>query len=74
MIVDVTGIELIPGNSGLDCPGNRKHGECCCDECEYMMCCFTPHLLPPCRLCRDPDCPRAQKTKDFLQKPVGADR
>ena len=44
MIIDVTGIELIPGNNGLDCPGNGEHKdkngnyiECCCDECDYMI-------------------------------------
>ena len=25
MIIDVTGIELIPGNNGADCPGNGEH-------------------------------------------------
>ena len=25
MILDVTGIELIPGNNGEDCPGNGNH-------------------------------------------------
>ncbi len=33
MIIDITGIELIPGNHGKDCPGNGENGnECCCDE------------------------------------------
>lgn len=40
MIIDVSAVELIPGNYGQDCPGNGFNGdiECCCDECEYMMC------------------------------------
>lgn len=42
MITDITGTELIPGNCGLNCPGNGFHEEhpCCCDECDYMMCCL----------------------------------
>ena len=46
MIIDVTGIELTPGNCGKDCLGNGTHFdengdliECCCDECNYMLCC-----------------------------------
>ena len=50
MIIDVTGIELIPGNLGADCPGNGEHInengeliECCCDECDYLLDCLeTP--------------------------------
>lgn len=39
-IVDVTGIELTPGNP-IVCLGNGKQGfECCCDECDYFLCCF----------------------------------
>lgn len=41
MIIDITGIELIPGNNGNDCPGNEEHYDkngkridCCCDECD----------------------------------------
>lgn len=37
----------IPGNNGRDCPLNGEHFddngkliECCCDECDYMMCCI----------------------------------
>lgn len=47
MIVDVTGIELTPGNFGINCLGNGTHFdengkliECCCDECDYLGCCF----------------------------------
>ena len=47
MIIDVTGIELTPGNNGEDCKGNGKHLgengnpiECCCDECDYFLLCF----------------------------------
>ena len=41
MIVDVTGIALIPGNGGQDCPGNGSGDwECCCDECDFFLDCF----------------------------------
>ena len=36
MIVDITGIILLPGNGGLDCLGNGENGECCCEECDYI--------------------------------------
>ncbi len=39
MIIDVTGVVLTLGNNGRDCDGNWEHDECCCDECDYMMCC-----------------------------------
>lgn len=44
MYIDITGIELIPGNGGKDCPGNGEHTdengnliECCCDECDFAI-------------------------------------
>ena len=47
MIIDITGIELTPGNGGKDCLGNGEHVdekgnliECCCDECDYLICCL----------------------------------
>lgn len=51
MIIDVTGIELIPSNGGVDCPGNGEHKdekgnyiECCCDECDYFLFCYEEYL------------------------------
>ena len=48
MIIDITGIELTPGNNGKDCLGNGHHFdengkpiECCCDECDYLLCCLS---------------------------------
>ena len=39
-IMDITGVELIPGEFA-DCFGNGKSGiECCCDECDYFLLCF----------------------------------
>ena len=63
MIIDVTGVQLIPGNGGADCPGNGERVgdngkiiECCCDECDYMLCCYEDM---PCADCVDPDCPHS---------------
>lgn len=64
MIIDITGTQLIPGNFGKDCPGNGEHFdaegnliECCCDECDYMICCFENANGDKCRYCRDTYCP-----------------
>ena len=39
-IIDVTGIELAPGEPDI-CLGNGEQGfECCCDECDYYLRCF----------------------------------
>ena len=40
MVIDVTDVELTPGNPA-DCLGNGEQGfECCCDECDYLLLCF----------------------------------
>ncbi len=59
MIVDVSGVILLPGNGGADCPGNGETGVCCCDECDYMLCCFGDEV-PSCWCCKDKSCPRAE--------------
>lgn len=45
-IIDVTGIELQPGNPD-ECRGNGEHVdehgeliECCCDECDHLALCL----------------------------------
>ena len=39
-IIDVTGVELTPGEPDV-CLGNGEQGfECCCDECDYYLLCF----------------------------------
>ena len=65
MIIDVTGVELIPGNNGADCPGNGKRTdadgrpiECCCEECDYFMCCQEGHGEAECLRGADRNCPR----------------
>lgn len=64
MIEDCTGIELIPGNGGADCPGNDKTRDaaghllpCCCDECDYLVCCLDPKWQDKCRDCHEVMCP-----------------
>ena len=57
--IDVSGIELTPGDPTI-CLGKGEQGfECCCDECGYYLLCFpefdlkikrinetkTPHAL-----------------------------
>ena len=64
MIMDGTGIELVPGNMGVDCPGNGEYGECCCDECDYMMCCLADHQAELCLECVDRYCPRVEWLED----------
>ena len=60
MIIDITGVVLTPGNMGRDCLGNGLHEniECCCDECDYMLCCLENHNMDACKDCSDQDCPR----------------
>lgn len=48
MIIDITGTILTPGNHGKNCAGdgghideNGKLIECCCDECDYFLECFS---------------------------------
>ncbi len=57
MILDRMGIELIPGNQGMNCPGNGENGICCCDECDYLMCCLPDHQEDLCKTCTDFRCP-----------------
>lgn len=68
MIIDITGTELIPGNNGRDCPGNGMHSDkygnilpCCCDECDYMMCCTETHQAEECMYCEEVACPHISK-------------
>ena len=60
MIIDVTGIELTPGNHWKDCLGNGEHEdmECCCGKCGYMLCCVSSDFPNICISYEDADCPR----------------
>ncbi|MBQ7346309.1 MAG: hypothetical protein IJW45_09680 [Oscillospiraceae bacterium] len=60
MLIDITGVILIPGNQGKDCPGNGEDEtiECCCDECDYMLCCLDTEYPDHCATCSERDCPR----------------
>ena len=64
MIIDVTGIVLTPGDCGNRCLGNGKHTdstgnpiECCCDECDYVLCCMENRDPKNCENCTDKECP-----------------
>ena len=44
-VIDITGIELTPGEP-IVCLGNGEQGfECRCDECDYYLLCF-PEFYP----------------------------
>ena len=60
MIIDINTTELTPGNYGKDCLGNGRHedAECCCDECNYMLCCVSENFSVMCVSCEDLACPR----------------
>lgn len=64
-IIDITGIKLTPGNYGKNCKGNGEHRdwrgrviECCCDECDYYMCCYEMQNDDECVTCANSDCPK----------------
>ena len=63
MIIDITGAVLLPGKQGRDCPGNgmNTNVECCCDECDYLLCCIYGENLTQCDVCKDYNCPRVVK-------------
>ena len=44
-VIDITGVELTPGEPTV-CLGNGEQGfACCCDECDYYLLCF-PEIDP----------------------------
>ena len=62
MVIDHTGIRLTPGNSGKDCVGNGSHKEveCCCEECDYLLCCSEYFDPLECLECDDAQCPHSR--------------
>ena len=67
MLIDITGVELTPGNHGNDCLGNGEHFdkngnpiECCCDECDFLRCCYIVNWSEKCNSCPVSECPRKQ--------------
>ena len=71
MIIDDSGVILIPGNGGRDCPGNGtfcdENGqpiESCCDECDYGLCCYAPWYGNPCEECDDLHCPHSPQRRE----------
>ena len=66
MIVDKTGTVLRPGALGKECMGNGEQVdsggtvvECCCDECDYLICCTDINWEERCGICSDQRCPRS---------------
>ena len=61
MIIDNTGTILTPGNAGKACLGNGEQMgiECCCDGCDYMICCLESHSNKEYSTCSDRYCPRS---------------
>ena len=66
MIVDISGIEITPGNGGENCRGNGTYSdeqgrliECCCEECDYASCCASTDFPRICVGCEDMLCPNA---------------
>ena len=61
MIIDITGTIITPGNCGDVCLGNGLHDdiECCCDECDYMICYLETHDPKDCLRCKDKRCPHS---------------
>ncbi|MBQ4327624.1 MAG: hypothetical protein IJC32_04330 [Clostridia bacterium] len=44
-VIDITGVELTPGEPTV-CLGNGEQGfVCCCDECDYLAFCY-PEFVP----------------------------
>ncbi|MBQ8566500.1 MAG: hypothetical protein IJ445_02805 [Clostridia bacterium] len=40
-VIDITGVKLTPGEPTV-CLGNGEQGfECCCDECDYYLLCYS---------------------------------
>jgi len=71
MIIDVTGVELTPGNFGKNCLGNGKHFdkngepiECCCEECDYLLCCTSAQYYTDCVKCGVKKCPNYKGAKE----------
>ncbi len=70
MLRDRTGTLLVPGNGGRDCPGNGSGRdesgnriECCCEACDWALCCEDSHEPAACLRCDERDCPRNGKMK-----------
>lgn len=70
VFIDATGIRLVPGNGGKDCPGNGNYKdeygnliEMCCDECNFLECCLDEELKVVCLECCIEGCPRLNKKR-----------
>ncbi len=60
-VIDITGIELTPGEPTV-CLGNGEQGfECCCDECDYYLICFPEFDLKNEEEIREIEAPRISR-------------
>lgn len=73
-LIDPSGVRLTPGNFGKDCLGNGKHLtkrgkriECCCDECDYLLCCADESYSQKCAACAEKNCPRLKLSEKELE-------
>ena len=66
MIIDVTGTVVTPGNYGKECIANgfNKGIACCCEECDYLLCCIDDEWDSACKLCKDYNCPHLENSTD----------
>lgn len=69
-LFDESKMKLIPGNFGKDCPANGLYIdedgeliECCCDECDYLMCCTEELIESECKRCKNRECPHHFKER-----------
>ena len=44
-VIDVTNVELTPGDFAAYLDNGKNGFECCCDECDYFLLCF-PEFEP----------------------------
>ncbi|MBO7148685.1 MAG: hypothetical protein J6V93_02405 [Clostridia bacterium] len=71
MLLDYSGIILNQGYGGKNCRGNGEHYnddgmliDCCCDECDYLMCCLKIQGYGDCKRCKDTVCPSSPEYKE----------
>ena len=63
IFIDPTGTVLTPSFHGENCAGNGEQSGsiCCCDECDYMLCCIQEITKEKCKKCDVIDCPNIIK-------------
>ncbi len=73
-VIDITGIELMPGEPTV-CLGNGKQGfACCCDECDYYVLCLPEFDLKNEEEIRDIEVPPPSKRHKIRMNRVFRER